>query len=625
MTRAAKPAVVAVFTLLWLVVSVQRVPDGIGKYSEIGVDTSWVVALPEMLHQHAISGRDFHFTYGPLAQVLAYVGASLHSPWSANDSLPLIMLAFYAASVFLFAAILLLLRPMRWKHCVLLYVAIAALNLFSEPTAFRPLALVLCTVLFIHAIHSNSVPRIVAWSALTGVACFAAQLLTFELGPYAIATIVIAGVAIAVRQKLKARLWLCLSVLFAVYGIGNLATDLVFYVSGSSYAFFDYQRYAIETIRGFTFSQSLPWELGVWPTLGLFAVGLSAAGVMFVIDRKEGESDLFLALLVCSFVELKSLTIRSDIGHITQSFSPLVLVFLLGSAVYLSRWRVSKAPTILWGASLVVLWFSWPWAGNYFAADLFHAATNKSPITKLSSIRHVSSEPVADTSSNPLLAFPYQNYIPIAMRHPVVAPVLMSYNASTETLQKYYVESLDREKALEVVYGVDSIDSKTIDEVQAVSRTPLIFDYLYQHFRLGGKAPILEGYYLLRRDTESPRQLVSTDVKQSGPAECNLLRLNLEMDYPFSRHVGRPTPIELLFSKNGTPILKTTLVALKANEPFSTYVSLIPPDHFHDLFRSGPIAPTSWDKMEVTTRTSDWLGVAPSKVDVRRIECLLAQ
>src|SRR4051812_41059578 len=106
MTRAAKPFVISLFTLLWLVVLVQRAPDEIVKRSEIGIDTSWVAALPETLRQHQISGRDFHFTYGPLAQLIAYAGASLHSPWAALDAVPLITLAFYAASVFLFAAIL---------------------------------------------------------------------------------------------------------------------------------------------------------------------------------------------------------------------------------------------------------------------------------------------------------------------------------------------------------------------------------------------------------------------------------------------------------------------------------------------------------------------------------------
>src|SRR5436190_14403519 len=84
--RAAKPLVIAVFSLLWLLVSIMRVPDSIGNNTEIGIDTSWVLALPEMLHQQSVSGRDFPFTYGPLSQVLAYPGASLHSSWSAIDS-----------------------------------------------------------------------------------------------------------------------------------------------------------------------------------------------------------------------------------------------------------------------------------------------------------------------------------------------------------------------------------------------------------------------------------------------------------------------------------------------------------------------------------------------------------
>jgi hypothetical protein len=71
MTRIAKHLVIGGFSLLRLVVSIVRIPDGIIRKTDIGVDTSWVLALAETLHQHQISGRDFHFTYGPLSQMLA--------------------------------------------------------------------------------------------------------------------------------------------------------------------------------------------------------------------------------------------------------------------------------------------------------------------------------------------------------------------------------------------------------------------------------------------------------------------------------------------------------------------------------------------------------------------------
>ena len=645
MIRAAKPLVIALFSLLWLTVSIMRVPDGIGKSADIGIDTSWVLALPETLHQNSISGRDFHFTYGPLSQMLAYAGASLHSPWSAIDSLPLIMLAFYTASIVLFALILLLLDSVGWKKCILIYTATAGLNLFSEPTAFRPLALMLCAVLFYRAVRkgSRSLTEIIAWPAATGAGCFGAQLLTFELGPYGVMTAFVVAGALSIRRGLRTRVQLCLGIVVIVYIVANLGLSLLFWLTSPNYQFFDYQRYALETIQGFTFSQGLPWGLAAGPTVGLAIIGIFGLCAAFHLK----EEDIFLPLLVCSLIELKSVTVRSDLGHITQSVGPLVFVFLLAGAVLLSRWRASKIAPILWTAAFAALWFSWPWAGIYFGSDLVRTVTGKSPIVKLSLLRTFASNPSdvlpeglngpRGVSAPPLLAFPYQNYIPVALQRRIIAPVLMSYNASTESLQEFYVGRLESAGNLDVIYGLDNVASTAIDEVQAITRVPLIFDYLYKHFRLRSNTPSGKGFYLLHRDTATPRGFATvdvvtniaqtpggvTEVHAQTPAACNLLRLNVEVDYPITRHLGRPTPLELLFFKDGAPFLKTALTAIKPNASFSTYVSLIPADRFHEVFGTNPISPTPWDTLQISPRSSDWLGVSPSKIDIRKIECLI--
>jgi hypothetical protein len=617
--RAAKPLVIAIFSLLWLVVSIMRVPDGIGTSTDIGIDTSWVIALPETLHQHSISGRDFHFTYGPLAQVLAYAGAAIHTPWSAIDSLPLVMLSFYTASIVLFALVLLLLDSIGWKESLIICFAISGLNLFSEPTAFRPLALMLCAVLFYRALRHG-----IGWSVGAGIACFGAQLLTFELGLYGVLTAALITAVVSIERKLRTSALTCLTVVAGVYLGLNLALGLLF--SG-------YHHYAFETIQGFTFSQALPWSLAAGPTVGLAIVG--ALGVAFAVYlRREGA---LLALLLCSLIQLKSVTVRSDMGHITQGGSPLVFVFLWAGALMLLRWRVHKAALALWAAGFIALWLSWPWAGLYFASDFAKAVTQGSPIEKLSRVRRVSSDLFGVPSSNgPLLAFPYQNYIPVALKRRIVAPVLMSYNASTESLQHFYVTSLEREQNLEVVYGVDNVASTAIDEVQAITRVPLIFDYFRDRFRLHGDSPFGKGFYLLRSDPTPPRKLESMEIATTtgiaangameirpvAPTACNLLRLNVQMDYSFLRHFGRPTPLELLFFNDGAPFLKTVLPALHANAAFSTYVSLIPSEHFHEIFGMTPIPPTSWDSLQISPRASDWLGVAPHKAGILRMECL---
>jgi hypothetical protein len=649
MTRAAKPLVIAIFSLLWLIVSIMRVPESIGKSAGIGIDTSWVIALPETLRQDSISGRDFHFTYGPLSQVLAYAGAALHSPWSAIDSLPLVMLAFYAASIVLFASILLLLGSVGWKKCIFIYTATAGLNLFSEPTAFRPLALMLCAVLFYRALRTDSLQGKVAWSAAAGAACFAAQLLTFELGPYGVVMAAFVSGVLLIRKDHEARPLGCLSVLVTVYVVANLNLNLLFFLSSRRYHFFDYQHYTFEMIRGFTFSQTLPWELAAAPTLGLALAGVVAIGAALFLLLKSDSKDIgvLLPLLVCSLIQLKSATVRSDLGHITQAGSPLIFILVLTGAILFSQWRVSKAASVLWVAAFATLWFSWPWAGLYFGSDLVRAVTRTSPVAKFSLLRTAASKPsevlpeglVAEVGSSapPMLAFPYQNYIPIALQRRIVAPVLMSYNAGTEALQELYIANLERERNLDVVYGMDNVASTAIDDVQAITRVPLIFDYLYNHFRLLNDTPHDKGFYVLQRDAASPRGFDAVEVvtkigraengamevRPQSPVACNLLRLNVAVDYPITRHLGRPTPLELLFFKDGAPFFKTVVIAIKSNAPFSTYVSLIPANRFHDIFGTNPIPPVTWDNLQITPRASDWLGVSPSKVDIQRIECLV--
>src|SRR5437667_177309 len=186
------------------------------------------------------------------------------------------MLAFYTASIVLFASILLLLDSVGWKKCILIYTALAGLNLFSEPTAFRPLALMLCAVLFYRAVQRGvrSPTEIIGWSAATGVACFGAQLLTFELGPYGVITALVIAIVLSISRGYRTRIRLCLGIVVGIYIVANLGLSLLFSLSSPNYQFFDYQRYALETIQGFTFSQGLPWSLAAAPTLGLAIVGL---------------------------------------------------------------------------------------------------------------------------------------------------------------------------------------------------------------------------------------------------------------------------------------------------------------------------------------------------------------
>jgi hypothetical protein len=646
-----KHFVIAGCSLLWLMVSIVRLPENPRQNADIGIDTSWILALPEMLHNHSISGRDFHFTYGPLSQALAYAGAALHSPWSGISSLPLIIFAFYATSIVLMAFILFLAKYYGWKECLFIYVALAGLNLFSEPTAFRPLFLMLCAVLFFRALESPAGIRKWAWSAATGAACFAAQLLTFELGPYGVLTVFATSLAWMIWNERTHRRQLpaIIGVVLVVFLTANLAIDCYFALSSPAYHFFDYQYYALETIRGFGFSQSLPWELSASITVRMAIVALFTVGAaIFIAARVNTPIRLFIIpLLVCALIELKSMMVRSDLGHITQSGSPLVFLLLLAGAILIMRWKQSRVPVILWAVAFAILWGCWPWAGPYAIKDLYRAVTSVPPIQKLARLRADVVRPEAilpeglaiqnSFSSGALLAFPYEIYIPIAMQSRIVAPVPMAYNASTESLQQFYIQSLEREINLKVLYGLDGAASTAVDGIPILTRAPRIFEYLYTRFRLSGNERFGKGFYLLQRDSTPHRELqrikVNAEVLQTEnsvwevrlqePIACNLVSLDIEIDYPLRHYLGHPAPLDLLFFKSGAPFLKTGLCAIKPNAPFTTLVSLMPEDHFFEIFGAGKVLANSWNRLRISPRPSDPLGVWPSRIDIRSVSCLL--
>ena len=643
-----KAAVIFFFSVLWLIVSIVRVPESAGRNADIGTDTSWVVGLPEALHQGDVSGRDFHGTYGPVPQLFAFAGAWFHDSWSPLDALPLILLSFIAAAILLAAIVLFLLKPLGWKACVFIYLCCAGLNLFSEPTSFRALVLLVSSAVVYRALDSESDAGMFFWAALAGVISIVCQLTTAELGIYSIAAAVLAfGLQATVNPERRRSLALSGAATVVVYIAANVVASALFIFSSSSYTnLFDYQRYELEMIRGYNFTAGTPWDLSAWPTLGLAVVGAFTLGTGIWLTVRAGSTlgSLLLPLILTSMISLKSGVIRSDIGHITQASSPLIFTLLVIGALFLERLR-SQRRMASWACVFVVLWLSWPWAGPYAAYDVWRAATN-SPIQKLRRLRTVSSSVedvlpagltnAAISSEDRVLPFPHELYIPVKLQRRLFAPVFQSFNASTKALQDFYVDRLKAPgQNLTVIYGMDHVVSPTLGSVQTITRVPYIFDYLYRHFRLAKNAGFGQGFYLLRDDGRT-REFRSVEVAfdsvraQDGayefrprrPQQCSLLQLVLQMRYPLARYLGRPVPAELTVFREGQSVLQTEIVSIEPNASFSTYISLIPDSQFYEVFAGGAPPAFEWDRMRIVPEQSDWLGVPPGEIRIERISCV---
>src|SRR5262245_55575496 len=108
-----KFAVVLLFTGCWFVSNVVRSRFAGG---ETDLDASWLMGLSASLQQGLISGRDFHFTYGPGAQVFAWSGTFLTVSKSAFDAYRMICLIFVILAALSVAVALLVYDRISWKQ-----------------------------------------------------------------------------------------------------------------------------------------------------------------------------------------------------------------------------------------------------------------------------------------------------------------------------------------------------------------------------------------------------------------------------------------------------------------------------------------------------------------------------
>ena len=654
---AIKALVITICCFVLFAVAVARFSVTAAFFKTNTLDHSWLIGLAAALQQGQISGRDFFYTYGVLAQALAWLGVWLNGGDSALDSFFAILLCFQSAAIILFGVALGLIKQARWKQVSLISLAMALLAALFQYAAFRMMLVLLCAVSLQYAMSASSTKKRLALAAATGILCLMAQLVTAELGIQTIlmVTSVIGAYAVfaSIRRILQrddllhpACYLLILGVVLIVFVTGNVLVSLLFELSSPTYQWlFDYQRYSLEIMRGYNNTMGIPWKPSPRALGWAFLLLLYVTAFVFANLRKLKKADgyLLFSLLVSSWVALKGMILRSDWGHTTLALIPTVFLLLLMGLDWLetNRWRIS------WVVAVVLLFAIWP--GASFSALVYGTQMLTGELSLSTRLRQILSyratlseympaglvEALPD-SSRPMLSFPYQNYISIGLRRKPIAPILQTHIAHTESLQQKYVEALAQQKgAFDVVYGLDFLASWPVDNVQNVSRVPIIFEYLYRNYELQSPQGFGEGFFLLRprrqpldfRAVRLPYALTRTNqsnirVKLDEPASCSLVRLELRIIYPIIGVLGRPDALHLQFLSRDTDILQTDAIAIETDRLFSTYVSLIDAPEFYKVFGAMPGQSKRWDALQISPRLSGLLGVPPDRVDIGQIECI---
>ena len=642
---AAKVIVVVVFTLCsLLIVLVRNQAPG----DPAALEKSSLVGLARAMQQGAISGRDFQSIYGPATQVLAWLCTKVTLTRSALDAFGLMTFAFCAASVLLIGGMLLLCDRITWRQAAAFYGFSLFLNLFFNVFDIKTALLLLSAVFACGIVGSETLMQRTVWAAATGLLCFFSQLVSFELGIYA-GIIVVGSLISGIILTRNSEILHGAGAFVATFTVSNLGLMAFFTLTSSGHTMvFDYYNYSFEMVRGYRTSVGILWELPLMKTITLVVASLYVLSMCAKAVWKSERLDavLFVSLAVAAIVWLTTALVRSDLAHIAMAFTPMVVIL---SFLVPKDWSEPREAGV-WAAIAVATFLAWPSSILAAPADLMKVArgqvgpeetlrglhSTRRPLDK--SVQESLAAPdQAGRGNVPLLAFPYDSHVVVGVRRRLFAPVLETNAVSTAFLQDYYVRALQKQQhaGLEIVYGLDRTEDPVTGGVQAITRTPEVFEYIYRNFALVSNDEHADGHYLLRQMDEPPQVVMEslkfTTLQQtldSGlvklilPSSCGLVRLEMRLGYDREPKLFRPSGVAVELKNGDERVWQGVIPPLEPNQKFVTYISPLQTAQFHKVFGHDPVRGVQWDKLEYQSSPTDLLGSKANRVEIYSLDCL---
>jgi len=639
-----KIGVVVVFTICWLLIVLARSP---APRDPASLEGASLVGLATAMQHGSLSGRDFQSTYGLAAQVLAWMCTTVIWTQSPLDALGLMIFAFCAASAVLVAAMLLLCDRISWQQAALLYAFSTFLNLFDDVLGMRTVLLLLNVVFAYRVIAAATLSQRTLWAAATGFLCFLSQLVTFGLGIYA-AIAIVCTLAAGMALTRNTEVLLGAGTYVATLSVLNLMLVAFFNLTSSGHMVFDYHNYAFETLRGYHNTLGMLWQLPLAQTIALIVVSLYVLAMCVIAAWKSDPLDasLYSGFAVAAILWVMTAFVRSDIAHIAAAFTPMVVIL---SLVVPRDWSAPQEPAV-WMVAVVAVVLAWPLSIIKAPADLLKIVSGEVGAGDTFRELHTSRRPLeeslkaslgtldlTDRRNVPLLPFPYDTHVAAGVRRPLFTPVLETYGVSTSYLEDYYLRALQRRRrmGLEIVFGPDRTADPLTGGVQAITRTPNVFEYIYRNFALVSEDEHPDGHYVLRSADEPPpvrieplkfsklRESVDSGlVKLGAPSTCGIVRLDMRLNYTRRSRIFRTSGIDVYLSNGDQRVWQGSIRPLELNQRFITYISPLPPSAFHKVFGRGPVQGVPWDKLEYRSAPTDLLGAKASHVQIFALDCL---
>jgi hypothetical protein len=563
------------------------------------LDGSYPLDLPAHLRHHQVAGRDFIFTYGPLTQFVNALGLIV----PPGDTASLVRFSAVASCVLVMLSVWGLLAatgaPLKWRaFFYLLWPCFwpPHLGVLNVKPMLGLLFVVVCGRLAAGPITAK--PRLWAASAVAAWALAAPLLVfvTFDMGVLAAMALVLTAAVILlttlfVREPFAASTRHRVAVLggATLAGAGLVVAGCRL-VPGWEAFFTD----SWEVVLGYNATMargcSPDWLAALAATAGATIVLL-----LYVVLRLRTpfaaaapeRARLYALLAGCCFALawLRAGLTRSDAHHLQQALGPAL--FVLGCLLP-CWWRAARLPfypliPLLCLPLLLLSPLGFPANVALMTGNRLRTLTLPDLRPARLQIRHPGvRKAVAAAEALPgeaLYVWPCETVVNVLSGKRNPAYTLQSYAAHTERLQQMTIERLAAQPDLPALVFADSI---LIDNVEHLTRTPLIYRYLLEHYELA--APREPEFVVLRRRAGGAQPWVEQELsgvagsfhpahRRSPPLPLSqeegedfrasdLLLLRLRVARTTLLPVGKPGELGIEFTlDDGTRRVRKVLVA----------------------------------------------------------------
>lgn len=624
------------------------------------LDGSWRLELPARLQWGEWSGRDFIFTYGPLYQLTHALGLLI----PPHDVASLLrfhgVLESVLVMLFAWAALRTSQAPLFWRSFS--YVSWAFIySFFSyEIVGLKPLGAACLITLCGFWLGRKSPSRAYKYGemALWAGTAPVTLLYAFDMGLYSFLALLLLGVVVYVstfRVDFKEAVWLrqrSLAFLAAVVGGSVSFCTILLSLRGWR----NYLGDSLELARAYVSMMTMGLSMGDFTILlSAAAVSIAVIGIVALHLRRHlqtgqlvaARTPALLGLACFALFATRSGFTRSDNEHILSAIFPCIFLCVpFGTC----QWHAAKkwyAPVVSLSFVPVGLIFCIFFSINVADAHYQRSAFFSHPDFRPAQL-HVTNKEIKGAvelarkvKSASLFVWPVQTLVGLMEQKRNVVYTVQCYAAVTPRLEKITISRMARLPDLPVVFIYR--DSVPIDNVENLTRNPLIFRYILENYEATTQKDSL-AVLLTKRPENRQRHWRNVPTSVSPRVFHPAVNQDFSFSAPSGRQALHATDLIVLQMKCAKtslfPIRKPGRLFIEfvlSNNQRKLQIFLLPPDgqshevlvcptitsdpDFLRLFAPRPQPPSlvTIRQVNLKWRALDVLSVAPTTISIERI------